>query len=115
MRHVGEQDLEAAVHNLRDVYEENPDAAAEIVEELDNINLQDDRGLPLLHFAADNNFDEVARFLFEKGAGGDVKTIGGSTPLHRVAWKNSEAVARLLIEKGAKIDVRSRQRASALQ
>ena len=79
MRHVGEENLEAAVHILRDVYEENPDAAAEIVEKIDNINIKFNsqdvfgREKTLLHFAAENNFDGVARFMLEKGAGDDLQ------------------------------------------
>ena len=59
-----------------------------------------------LHFAANQNDMEAARWLIANGAEVNAKSESGGTPLHVAAYNNAAEVAKLLIAKGANIEAK---------
>ncbi|EQC30461.1 TKL protein kinase, variant 1 [Saprolegnia diclina VS20] len=66
-------------------------------------------GYTPLNWAASEGQLEVVRFLLEKGAAIDVKTMLGRTPLHWAASEGHLEIVRLLLTKGAAIDVKTKK------
>ena len=60
-----------------------------------------EHGATGLHWAADNNAEEVARELLAAGAAVDAKGNLGATPLYLAAMKDAEGAMRVLLEHGA--------------
>ena len=57
-------------------------------------------GYTVLHIAAMGGYTETARFLIEKGAKIDSKTLYDETPLYMAAKRGYTETANFLIEKG---------------
>ncbi|KAL8391898.1 hypothetical protein RB595_002193 [Gaeumannomyces hyphopodioides] len=57
--------------------------------------------LEVLHLAAENGHEAVAKLLVEAGVNKEARNRYGETPLHVAAENGHEAVARLLVEAGA--------------
>lgn len=53
-----------------------------------------------LHFAAQNDDEDIMRSLFESGLSADVEDNDGWTPLHEAVYYGSEAAVEVLTEKG---------------
>jgi len=71
------------------------------------IDGRDDNGATYLHTAVNNEeIEEIARLLIERGANVNVPDKDGVTPLFRVA---SIKIARLLIERGANVNAADRE------
>ncbi len=71
-----------------------------------NINAKNEKGLNLLHEAAESGNVELAEFLLERTENRllNTKTNIGSTPLHRAAGCLHPQMVDLFIRKGAEID-----------
>ena len=71
------------------------------------IDGRDDNGATYLHTAVNNEeIEDIARLLIERGANVNVPDKDGATPLFRVA---SVKIARLLIERGANVNAADRE------
>jgi len=72
-----------------------------------NANVQDDKGLKLIHYAAYHNFTEAVFLLLSQGA--DVNAIDSEdrTPLHLVAFNGNVEMAQLLLSRGANVNTKS--------
>ena len=72
------------------------------------VNVKDDRGCSLLHYASEGGYKEVAELLIAHGAAIDAKEINGNTPLHYAARNGKADVAELLLSKGADINAQNK-------
>ena len=71
------------------------------------IDGRDDNGATYLHAAVnDEEIEDIARLLIERGANVNLPDKDGATPLFRVA---SVKIARLLIERGANVNAADRE------
>ena len=73
--------------------------------QLVSIEVTDELGASLLHYAAMYDNIEVATLLLDRDFNVD-ESWWGSTPLHYAASSNSVQVATLLLDRGAEIDVK---------
>jgi ankyrin repeat protein len=77
-----------------------------------NVNVHDNRGSTLLHFAASEDHLEVARMLLERKANVNALDDEGSTPLHQASQSSRSGdpdivqLVRLLLDDGADIHAR---------
>jgi len=79
------------------------DAVSRLVAEGEDINAFDDLGKTPLHYAADREHVEVARYLIEHGANVNAhhEPTLGNTPLGDVAATCSYVMAKLLVDAGS--------------
>ena len=68
-----------------------------------NINAFSNQFKTPLHFAAMNNHEGIVGFLYQQGAGLELKDELECTPLHHACRKGSDACLQLLLRSGAKI------------
>jgi len=59
-----------------------------------------------LHWAAMNDYPNLAELLLKKGADPNAKDAMDKSPLHWAALHNHSAVAKLLLDKGANVDAK---------
>ena len=52
-----------------------------------------------LHMACANGFDEIVKFLIEKGADINAKNISGNTPLHWACLNGKSSIVDILLEQ----------------
>lgn len=73
----------------------------------DLANLSNDRGVSLLHHAADKM--EIIEFLLSQGANPNLKTPKGFSALHMAISNNPDSlkISRLLLENGADVNMKS--------
>jgi len=84
---------------------ENLNRIISFIEEVGNINVQDEYGDTLLHYAYRNNYPKIAQYLISQGANLNKQNRCGSTPLH-IAWmKNCEKIVHLLVEHNAHLNI----------
>ena len=76
-----------------------------------DVNVKEDSGLTLLHFA---NTREIAELLIAKGLDVNAKSDDGGTPLHDAAAEGYKEVAELFIAKGADVNAMSNKGKSPL-
>ena len=79
------------------------DAVSRLLAEGEDINAFDDLGKTPLHYAADREHVEVARYLIEHGANVNAhhEPTLGNTPLGDVAATCSYVMAKLLVDAGS--------------
>ena len=82
------------------------DKAALLLEKYADINVKDDDGWTLLHWAASNNAAEIAKLLIDRGADIQAKDNQGWTPMHWAMYKNAPEIANVLIDRGANIQAK---------
>ena len=73
----------------------------------DNINIQNNSGLTLLHLAAMDNKSKIIQLLLEDGADVNIKTKSGLTPLHWAAAEGYLECVQLLLENGADVNIKT--------
>jgi len=78
------------------------------------LQFKDDRGQTLLHGAAAAGQMDIARWLIERGAEVDARTVEKSTPLMYAALGGKGDMARLLIARGADLEARNSKERTAL-
>ena len=86
-----------------------------VIEELERLgyefDLPKDKGL---HYAAEHDKVGLAKYLLNRGADYEARTISQFTPLHWAALRGSRAVAELLLDRGAEIDARDENQRTPL-
>ncbi|MGE4300950.1 MAG: ankyrin repeat domain-containing protein [Victivallaceae bacterium] len=77
-----------------------------IIVKLDaDVNAKDpEHGLTALQIAAMKNYTDIAKYLIEKGADVNTRSVTGFTPLHTAAMFGSTQVGEILLEKGADVN-----------
>jgi len=75
----------------------------------DMIDIMDERGLTLLHWAVSHQRKEVVNYLIAKGANLEIRAPTGWTMLHYSALEGYNDIAKLLIDGGAEINTRDRE------
>ena len=71
------------------------------------INVTDDGGVTLLHFAASNSNIVVLEYLISQGADVNVKAQYGETPLHwATRWNSDVDVLEYLVSRGNDVNVK---------
>ncbi len=73
---------------------------------VENINLQDNNGMTLLHFAAEYSQTFMARQLIDRGIDLEIKDKYGNTALWKAVFnaRGNYELVRLLAEHGADVD-----------
>lgn len=81
------------------------DALAVLITHGARIDVGDSMGHTPLHWAANKNHMECARYLIDAGASLSPRNFMGSTPLHMACAHHHLPMARLLIASGADLDI----------
>jgi ankyrin repeat protein len=89
------------------VYVGDVEKAGELIESGADINVRDERGRTLLHFAALNGHNDVARLLLTKGADVNATDEIGFTPIHCAALKGHKELVELFIANGADVNAKT--------
>lgn len=79
-----------------------------------DVNLTDEKGLSLLHLAAEAGHFEAAAFLVEKGANVNLCTKDGIPPIHALCISGEKAIFDLLVNKGARLDFKAKNSKNTL-
>jgi len=67
-------------------------------------NAVNNRGWSGLHFAAQENRENVAKLLFDAGAIVDLRDVDGNTPLSNAVFASAKEMIVFLLAKGASLD-----------
>lgn len=85
--------------------------ASKLIQDHDmNVNVPDDSGNTLLHWAVSKNDEDMVKLLLIYGADMDViskPATGGLSPLHLAARHNYFKIGQLLLAAGASVDILS--------
>ncbi|KAK2703331.1 acyl-CoA-binding domain-containing protein 6-like [Artemia franciscana] len=92
--------------NIFDFCKENNLAALKEALSVVDVNVTDESGLSLIHWASDRNSIEVLRFLLERGADVDKRDEDGQSPLHYAALCDNVECLKILLEFGADVNVK---------
>lgn len=68
-----------------------------------NINIKDEKGFTLLHYAACYDDPNIIKFLLDKGANLESKSLTGGTPLMTSVYFGRIKIIKYLLDKGANI------------
>ncbi|KAG6613418.1 uncharacterized protein IUM83_04519 [Phytophthora cinnamomi] len=71
-----------------------------------DVNARNQDGYSALHYAANGDAFDVARFLLDSDADANAQDQHGKTPLHHCIHEGSLLVANLLVARGADIDMK---------
>ena len=82
---------EGNIKLVQELEQENPDL----------LNVKDEYGNGLLHWAVKNNFVEIVQWFLDKGADPNAKNLWGQPPLFFASWSGEAEIALKLLDKGA--------------
>ncbi len=87
----------------------NSELAKKMIEKGADVQVYSGIGSNLLHYAALNDYPDVAQMLLEKGVDPNHKNEDGNTPLMHACWYGKFEMSKLLIEYGADVNVRNNE------
>ncbi|MDD3546478.1 MAG: ankyrin repeat domain-containing protein [Kiritimatiellae bacterium] len=93
-----------------------PELAMALIDSKSDLRAEDNRGWPLIEYAAGGGNLELVRFLLARGVSPNEKKRNGecARPLVDAVCNGHAAIARLLLEKGADVNARSKDGYCAL-
>jgi len=83
------------------VSENRKDAALQLIALGSPLDVKDDEGMTILHWASGNGYEEIVRLLVSRGAHLDEKDAKGRVPMHLAAAAGHKKIVEILIKAGA--------------
>ncbi len=87
----------------------NAELAKAMIEKGANVHVYSGIGSNLLHYAALNDYINIARMLLEEGVDPNKKNDDGNTPLSHACWYGKLDMSKLLIEYGADVNMENNE------
>ncbi len=85
-----------------------------IIDQIDDINIKDKKGRPLLKVAVDNHYIQIAKVLIKAGADVNIKT-NGKALIHDTVINNQYLQTKLLLENKAQVDILDKKKKTPLE